>query len=120
MQAPAFPEPEPLLRGGIPDLVSALDGYEATSTLLVEHWLDMDLYAQFSSQIEAIRGHVPGIPALTVLSLQLAIAHAELASTLWQNACTGVSAAKMQEARERHRLAIHAFRAVAARLPMDV
>lgn len=109
-----LPFPAPARRRDPFDLVSALDSYEAATTRLVESWLDMEVYADFSRQIDAIRDH--GVPdsSLTVLSLQLVIAHSELVSTLWQHASVGVPAQKMQEVQERHALAIDALRVAVA------
>jgi hypothetical protein len=105
---------EPLLRSGVANLLSALDTYDVASTRLVESWLDMDVYMVFSKQIDAIRDHGVTLPALTVLSLQLVIAHSELVSTLWQNASTGLCATKLQDVKERHTFAVNALRAAAA------
>ena len=96
------------------DLASALERYEATCARLVDTWFDMDLYADFRKQLEAIRQHAMTVPALTVCSLQLAIAHFELVSTLWQDASVGVSAARLEEVKMRHAIAVEAMRAGAA------
>lgn len=106
--------PETLLRHSISEMLSALDAYDVASTRLVETWLDMDLYTEFSQQIDDIREQGVAIPTLTVLSLQLVIAHSELVSTMWQNASMGVNAARLQEVKERHTLAVNALRAAAA------
>ena len=60
MQAPL---PEPTLRSSPFDLVTAIDAYEISSTLLVARWLDMELYADVSRQIDAIRER--GVRAVT-------------------------------------------------------
>ena len=96
------------------DLASALERYEATCARLVDTWFDMDLYADFRKQLEAIRQYAMTVPALTVYSLQLAIAHFELVSTLWQDASVGVSAARLEEVKMRHAMAVEAMRAGAA------
>ena len=85
MQDRSFPASSPSLftrRDERLDLASSLDRYVAASTRLVDTWFDMDLYADFRKQLEAIRQHAMTDPALTVYSLQLAIAHFELVSTL--------------------------------------
>lgn len=105
------------VRSGGFDLVSALDSYEAAGTRLVESWFDIHAYAAFGRQIEGIREHAVPVPALTVLALQLFIAHCELVSTMWQNAAVGVSAAAISEAGRRHAVAVAALRMAAARLP---
>lgn len=96
------------------DLASALDRYEATCTRLVDTWFDMDRYADFRKQLEEIRQHAFRVPALTVFSLQLGIAHFELLSTLWQDASVGVSTARLEEVKMRHTIAVQAMRAAAA------
>ena len=95
------------------DLASALDRYATASTRLVDTWFDMGLYADFRKQLEAIRLHAMTVPALAVYSLQLAIAHFELISTLWQDASVGVSAARLEEVKMRHTIAVEAMRTVA-------
>ena len=96
------------------DLASALERYDTTCTRLVDTWFDMDLYADFRKQLEAIRQYAMTVPALTVYSLQLAMAHFELVSTLWQDASVGVSAARLEEVKMRHAIAVEAMRAGAA------
>ena len=117
MQDRSFPASSPSLftrRDERLDLASALERYEATCARLVDTWFDMDLYADFRKQLEAIRHHAMTVPALTVYSLQLAIAHFELVSTLWQDASVGVSAARLEEVKMRHAMAVEAMRAGAA------
>ena len=97
-------------------LVSALDAYAVAATRLVERWFDADAYADVQRRIDTIRDHGVTQPALTVLSLQLVIAHAELVSTLWQNASADVSAAHLQEVRARHAVAVELLRAGSAQL----
>ena len=99
------------------DLLSALDAYETTSTRLVDTWFDVHVASAFSREIDAIRHRTMQIPGLTVLGLQLVIAHCELASTLWQDASVGVSAARLEEVRLRHHLAVGALRAAVIAFP---
>ena len=79
-------------------------------------WLDMDVYASFSSQIDAIRARGPGVPSLTVPLLHLVIAHSELVCTLWQNASVGGGAAQLKEVQARHADAVARVRALIARI----
>jgi hypothetical protein len=113
MQAPL---PEPTLRSSPFDLVTAIDAYEISSTLLVARWLDMELYADVSRQIDAIRERGVSEPSLTVFALQLVIAHSELVSTLWQNASVGVCPTMLKEVQARHAHAIRALRGGVAHL----
>jgi hypothetical protein len=106
--------PETPLRHRASGLLAALDTYELTSARLVDRWLDMDIYRDCSTQIDAIREQGVTSPALTVLSLQLVIAHSELVGTMWQNASKGVCEARLQEVKDRHALAINALRSAAA------
>lgn len=99
------------------DLPAALAAYEGMGARLVESWLDIELYARFSAQIADIRAHAVPLPALTVLALQLAIAHSELVSTMWQNASVGVDAGRIREVVERHAVALDALRTAATTLP---
>lgn len=96
------------------DLVSALDTYALCATRLVETWFDMDVYARLGRQIDAIRAHGMAHGGMTVLSLQLVIAHTELLSTMWQHASVGVSAARIEEVQMRHAFAVEALRIAAA------
>ena len=105
-----------LPRFGAFELIAALDTYHAAAVRLVESWLDMDAYAQFAREIEPIREHGAAVPGLTVLALQLVIAHAELVSALWQHSSVGVSPQRMKEVRLRHALAVQSLRAEATRL----
>lgn len=98
------------------DLLSALDAYDVAAQRLVASWLDMEVYSDFSRKVDAIRDHGAAVPALTVLSLQLVIAHSELVSTLWQNASVGVSTEGMRDVQDRHTAAVEALRASATRL----
>lgn len=113
MQSP--PVLPSVLRPDAFKLLSALDAYDLTCARMLESWFDMHAYADFARQIDAIREHGVSAPELTVLSLQLVIAHSELVSTLWQDSCVRVNASRMQEVRERHSIAINALRAAAAR-----
>ena len=114
MQGQFLPTSEP--RCDAFNLISALDAYDLASTKLVENWLDMELYAEFSKQIDVIREHGVSVPVLTVLSLQLVIAHSELLCTMWQNSSVGVNPVKLQDVKARHTASVHALAAAAARL----
>ena len=91
------------------DLAAALDAYEASCRRLLAHPLEAKLYAEFRASIAGIREHGVSTPALTVLALQLAIAHAELESALWQSRA-GHPAVDFDAVRARHATALHALR----------
>lgn len=97
-------------------LIPALDAYQVAAVRLVESWLDMEAYADFARQIEPIREHGVAVPGLTVLALQLVIAHAELVSAMWQHSSVGVSPGRMKEVRLRHAIAVQSLRVEANRL----
>ena len=101
---------DPLLRAEAAALLADLEAYDEAGNRLVETWVDMDLYASFSGQIDAIRARGPAIPTLMVPLLQLVIAHSELVCTLWQNASVGGGAAQLKEAQARHADAIAQLR----------
>ena len=111
-----YPSPHSDLRSGVFDLAIALDAYEMTCSGLVDEWLDMALYAEAGRSIAAIRQLGVPVPSLSVLTLQLAIAHAELESMLWQRSSVGIAEARVREVRERHAAAVQALRTAAARL----
>lgn len=102
------------------DLLSALATYEATSMRLVDTWCDVHVLSDFGRQVDEIRERVLGMPGLTVLGLQLVIAHCELSSALWQNASVGVSAKTLEEIRYRHQLAVGALRAAVIAFPQTL
>jgi len=107
---------DPLLRSEAAEVLLALLSYEQTGIRLVQTWLDMEVYSEFSRQIDAIRTRGPSVPSLTVPLLHLVIAHSELVCTLWQNASVGGGAARLKEVEERHAQAIEALRASIARM----
>jgi hypothetical protein len=98
------------------NLAAALDAYELTCSRLVSQWMHMELYAQAGAAIAAIREHGVSVPSLTVLTLQLAIAHCELESTLWQKKSVGVSAEQLDEALARHADAAQCLRIAARKI----
>lgn len=108
--------PHSLARRDAFELLSALDAYELAAERVVRDWFDVHAYADVTRRIEAIRTHGASVPALTVVSLQLVIAHTELLSMLWQNACTGGGVARLAEVQERHAACVASLRAAALRL----
>lgn len=106
--------PDSLARSEAFALGTALDAYERTCSELVTRWVHMDLYAQAAAAMAAIREHGVSVPPLIVLTLQLAIAHSELESTLWKKSSVAVPPEELDEVLARHAFATHALR-VAAR-----
>ena len=92
------------------NLVAALDAYEVICSQLVTGWKDMDLYAHAGTAIAAIREHGVSVPSLTVLTLQLAIAHCEFESILWKKLNVEVTAENLKEVLDRHAHAVQELR----------
>lgn len=66
-------------------LLAALDDYERDARALVESWLDMDLYALVSAEIDELKLCCSTLPNLTVPWVSLLISHAELVHCLWRS-----------------------------------
>jgi hypothetical protein len=85
-------------------LVATLERYERDSAVMVDTWLDMELYQRVSEQVEQIRMYCALLPQLSVQWVELLIAHAELVHSLWRLRFQEVAAdrTQLQELRERH------------------
>jgi hypothetical protein len=83
-------------------LAAALGAFEVTCAKVIETWFDMNLYADAGISIAAIRQHGISNPALAVLALHLAVAHAELQLRLWQQRVAGTPHPNLAEVRDRH------------------
>lgn len=66
-------------------LMAALDEYERDARALVESWLDMDLYAVVSAEIDGLKLCCSTLPNLSVPWVSLLISHAELVHCLWRS-----------------------------------
>lgn len=96
------------------DLNAALDAYEAACYQLVIQWKHVGLYAQAGAAIESIREYGVSVTPLTVLTLQLVIAHWELESALWRRwTIEQVSDQAFQEILGRHAIAVQDLRLAA-------
>ena len=111
-----FPSNDSATRCDAFNLAAALDAYEVVCSQLVRRWQDMDLYAAAGTAIAAIREHGVSVPSLTVLTLQLAIAHCELESTLWQKLGGEVAPERLQAILDRHARAVQELRWAARKL----
>lgn len=99
------------------DLAAALDAYEVTCFQLVNRWKHTGLYAQAGAAIAAIRELGVPAPTLTVLTLQLVIAHGELESVLWrQFTVDEVSPETLQQVVSRHAVALQDLRLAAQKI----
>lgn len=65
-------------------LVVALEEYDRDAALMVDTWLDMDLYHKVSEEVEDIRRASAALPHLSVHWVEFLIAHAELVHALWR------------------------------------
>ncbi len=97
-------------------MLAALDAYEHTSHSLVANWPDSERYAEAVQRLEPVRQLGLTLPSLTIPSLLLAIAHAELVSLLWEASSSDVPPARMQIARQRHAQAVQVLRLASERL----
>lgn len=66
-------------------LMAALDDYERDARALVACWLDMDLYAVVSAEIDQLKLCCSTLPNLSVPWVSLLISHAELVHCLWRS-----------------------------------
>lgn len=99
-------------------LAAALDRYEQQVAVMVDTWLDMDLYREVSQQIEEIRMYCAALPQLGAPWVELLIAHAELVHSLWR-VRFGDDAGdrgKFEDVRVRHSAAIHSLKGTCRRV----
>lgn len=66
-------------------LLTALDRYEEDMDLMVERWLDMDIYNTVSEEVETLRLYCTAVPPLSIPWVTLLIAHSDMVHTLWRN-----------------------------------
>lgn len=97
-------------------LAADLDAYEVTCSRLLAQCHEMTLNSEVSASIARIRRYGVAVPPLTVLALQLVIAHCELEWTLWQKWSGRVSDKAFQEVKDRHAAAVRALRLGTRRL----
>lgn len=67
------------------DLATALDQYEQDVEDLVRAWPDPDRYKRVNESMDKVRTSAAALPRLSVRAVELLIAHAELAQTLWDS-----------------------------------
>jgi hypothetical protein len=99
-------------------LRSALDTYELACSRLLAEPAKMEAYLDASAAMATVRGRGVPIPALTVPTLQLAIAHCELEFTLWKRGLGAASDEKLREAQGEHRAALDKLAQTASLLLM--
>ena len=99
-------------------LAAALEGYEQHVAVMVDTWLDMDLYREVSEQVEKIRMYCAALPQLGAPWVELLIAHAELVHSLWRLRFRDDPSdrAKLEQVRSRHTAAVQSLKAPCMRL----
>lgn len=109
----------PVLRASALQTAAALERYEANVRRLVATWLDMDLYATVSQEIDEIKAYCGTLPDVTLPWSALLVSHAELVHTLWRSGETGASRDDEVAARLAEHLACIAALAEACRQLSD-
>lgn len=66
------------------EVANALARYERHVRKLATTWLDMELYATVSEEVDVIRRYCAGFPDLSLAATALLISHAELIHALWR------------------------------------
>ena len=105
----AFAQPaanEPLPRKGrVFHLAAAVDAYETRLSKLMENWFDATSCAEADAAVGEVRAQGVGLPELSVLALELCVAHAEVLALLWNRgmANAGTPAASAIEHALAHR-----------------
>src|SRR5689334_4241037 len=74
----------PVMRVAAMQAASALARYERHVRRLAATWLDMDLYAEVSGEIDEIKLLCATLPHVAVPWTNLLVSHAELVHALWQ------------------------------------
>ena len=99
-------------------LAAALEKYGQDVDMLVDSWLDMDLYDRVGVQVEQIRMFSGAVPQLSVQWAELLIAHAELVHFLWRLRFPedARDRARLEEVRQRHAACIVSLRTRCLRL----
>ena len=65
-------------------LVAALEQYDALAVQTIAAWPDLERYRAMSDQVEQLRMYSSSLPQVRVQWVELLIAHAELAHSLWR------------------------------------
>ena len=86
-------------------MLGALEEYEGAVDQLVHTWMDVELYRRVGGRIEDLRRFASGLPDLSVPSVALSIAHAELMCSLW-HAKGGEGKDTLAQVHERHRACV--------------
>ena len=64
-------------------LAAALERYDAAMSVLLETWLEPDLYVATVDELKGIKILAAAFPNFTVLVIELSITHSELVHALW-------------------------------------
>ena len=79
----------PVVRATAMQAATALARYERHVRSLATTWLDMELYATVSEEIDEVKGHVDLLPGMATRCTSLLISHAALVHALWANGQPG-------------------------------
>ena len=93
-------------------LATVLDAYDQHVRVMIDTWLDMDLYSEVSDEVEQIRTLSAAFPQLGTAWVELLIAHAELIHSLWRLRFRDDDGdrEKLEAVRERHANAVRSLR----------
>ena len=99
-------------------LAAALEDYEQHVAVMVDTWLDMELYREVSDQIEQIRMFCAALPQFGPPWVELLIAHAELVHSLWRLRFRDDPSdrKKLGQVRTRHAAAVESLKGPCMRL----
>jgi hypothetical protein len=98
-------------------LAAALERYEEQSAEMVRTWLDMELYAEVSRQVDEMRLYCGSLPQLSVPWVGFLISHSELVFSLWRSGTRPSSnRPELQACVGKHTAALRHLRQSCARL----
>lgn len=92
-------------------LAAALGRYEADAERLVGTWLDMELYADVTQQVEAMRLYSGALRAVGVQWVRVLIGHSDLIHLLWRSGGQATQRVKVDRFWREHVDAVRALRA---------
>lgn len=89
----------PAMRATAMQVATALARYERHVRALAATWLDMELYAEVSQEIDEIKVCCAALPQLAVPWTALLVSHAEMIHALWQGAGSDAPATREETQR---------------------
>ena len=91
-------------------LVALLEQYEGDADRLATTWLDMELYARVSREVEEMRLYCASLPQVSVAWVRLLIAHAELIHCLWKTGHSSGASPQVAQCSSQHGRAVTELR----------